>query len=117
MVVDDDDSLAEKQVQRAVEQPDGHVGLSWSLRRKDDGALLLLLLPSVVWRMPVSALLRSRLELYSCRMLLRMAEAEISGRLARAMDASMDDGGSFMVGLMEECAGFQQQRRGWLGSD
>ena len=110
MVVDDDDSLVEKQVQRAVEQPDGHVGWSWSLRRKDDGKLLLL--PSVVWRMPVSALLRSRLELYSCRMLLRMAEAEISGRLARAMDASIDDGGSFMVG----CVGFQQ-RRGWLGSD
>ena len=48
-------------------------------------------------RIPVSALLRSRLELYSCRMLLRMAEAEISGRLARAMDVSADDGGSFMV--------------------
>ena len=56
---DDDDSLVEKQVQRAVEQPDGHVDWSWSLRRRDNGALLLLLLPSVVWRMPVSALLPS----------------------------------------------------------
>ena len=33
-------------------------------------------------------------------MLLRMADAEISGRLARAMDVSADDGGSFMVGLI-----------------
>ena len=29
-----------------------------------------------------------------------MADAEISGRLATAMDVSADDGGSFMVGLI-----------------
>ena len=31
---------------------------------------------------------------------LRMAEAEMDGRLTNAMDASSDDGGSFMVAFL-----------------
>lgn len=53
-------------------------------------------------RMPVSTTDGSA----SLLLLSRTAEAEISGRLARAMDASMDDGGSFMIGY-GVCVGFQ----------
>ena len=34
--------------------------------------------------------------------LARLADAETNGKLVRAMDASTDDGGSFMVGLIQQ---------------
>jgi hypothetical protein len=105
-------------VQRAEEQVDGQVD---SRLRERVGGLSLFRIPvSESWEFSVA--LETTLVLPV--ELARTAEVGTNGKLVRAIDASTDDGGSFMVGSIEksfcgevhdrEISFVEPRNRGWF---